>query len=264
MKMSRKHRFLKWLIVLSLGIPVVHCAGRVFVTDRFGISGVSMSPTLTAGQRVWVNKLLMGPRIYTKFDFSSGDLKCVRLPGVRKLRVGDVAVFNCPYGLGGDSIAFKINHVYCKRCWGVPGDTMLIADGRLVGGGDFQDRIGQGQIADEFMDFLASALPEKVSIQAGNFAGEEENWTLRDFGPIVVPKRGMTVALDSVAMRHYARVIDWESRCAGSASAISPDGTYTFRQDWYFFVGDNYLDSWDSRHFGFVPADFVVGIVPNK
>ena len=183
---------------------------------------------------------------------------------MRKLRVGDVAVFNCPYGLGGDSIAFKINHVYCKRCWGVPGDTMLIADGRLVGGGDFQDRIGQGQIADEFMDFLASALPEKVSIQAGNFAGEEENWTLRDFGPIVVPKRGMTVALDSVAMRHYARVIDWENRCAGSASAISPDGSYTFRQDWYFFVGDNFLDSWDSRHFGFVPADFVVGIVANK
>lgn len=264
MKTSRKHPLLKWLLVVLISMPVLHYAGRAFVADRFSISGISMAPTLTAGQRVRVNKLLMGPRIYTKFDFSGGDLKCVRLPGVRKLRVGDVAVFNCPYGLGGDSVAFKINYVYCKRCWGAPGDTLLIADGRLVGGGDFQDRIGKGTKADEFMDFLASALPEKASLQAGNFAGEEEHWTLRDFGPIVVPKRGMTVALDSVALRHYGRVIDWERRCAGSDSEKVSGSTYTFRQDWYFFVGDNYLNSWDSRHFGFVPADFVVGIVPNK
>ena len=39
-------------------------------------------------------------------------------------------------------------------------------------------------------------------------------------------------------------------------------GMYTFRQDWYFFVGDNQLDNKDSRYFGFVPANFVFGIVP--
>lgn len=264
MKSSRKHLSLKWLFVVLIGLPVVHYAGRVFIADRFGISGISMAPTLIEGQKVWVNKLLMGPRIYAKFDFSGGDLKCFRLPGVRRLRVGDVAVFNCPYGRGGDDIAFKINYVYCKRCWGVPGDTVWIKDGQLVGGGDFQNRPGQNLKADGFMDFLASALPEKVSVQAGNFAGEEGRWTLKDFGPIVVPKRGMTIALDSVALRHYGRAIDWERRCAGNNSEIIEGGTYSFRQDWYFFVGDNFLNSWDSRHFGFVPADFVVGIVPNK
>ncbi|SKC64259.1 signal peptidase I [Bacteroidales bacterium WCE2004] len=263
-KTSRKHPLIKWLLVLLIGLPVVHYAGRVFVVDRFGISGVSMAPTLTAGQKVWVNKLLMGPRIYTKFDFSGGDLKCVRLPGMRKLRVGDVAVFNCPYGQEGDSIAFRINYVYCKRCWGVPGDTVLIVDGRLVGSWNIQNRFWHEHRADELVDILASIVPEKVSVRAGNFAGEEERWTLRDFGPIVVPKRGMTVALDSTVLRRYGQVIDWERRCAGSASEEVAGSTYTFRQDWYFFVGDNFLNSWDSRHFGFVPADFVVGIVPNK
>ncbi len=263
MKTFRKCRWLKWLLVLFLGGFVLHYAGRVFVFDRFGISGVSMEPTLAAGQKVWVNKLLMGPRIYTNFDFSDGGLNCVRLPGARKLRVGDVAVFNCPYGQGGDSIAFRINYVYCKRCWGIPGDTVLLADGRLVGK-SFRERIEQKHTAGGFMGFLASSLPEKASVQAGYFAGEEDRWTLMDFGPIVVPKRGMTVALDSVAFRHYSRVIDWENRCAKSTSWIVPGDTYTFRQDWYFFVGDNYLNSVDSRHFGFVPADFVVGIVPNK
>ncbi|MDO5000179.1 MAG: S26 family signal peptidase [Bacteroidales bacterium] len=47
---------------------------------------------------------------------------------------------------------------------------------------------------------------------------------------------------------------------AGSDAA----STYTFRQDWYFFVGDNVTNSRDSRFFGFVPADFVVGIVPGR
>ena len=102
--------------------------------DRFVIKGESMEPTLHTGEGVWVNKLLMGARIYTKFDFEdSPELHCFRMPGLRKLRVGDVAVFNYPYGRGGDTIAFKINYVYCKRCWGTPGDTVRIVDGRLEG-----------------------------------------------------------------------------------------------------------------------------------
>lgn len=264
MKNFRKCRWLKWLLVLFFGGFVLHYAGRVFVFDRFGISGVSMEPTLAAGQKVWVNKLLMGPRIYTNFDFSDGGLNCVRLPGARKLRVGDVAVFNYPYGRGGDSVAFKINFVYCKRCWGAPGDTVWIKDCRLVSDDSSLDCHDQEQNPVKFMDFLAEALPDKMSVQAGLFAGETENWTLRDFGPIVVPKRGMTIALDSVARRHYSRVIDWERRCDNCASGVVLGDFYTFQQDWCFFVGDNYLNSVDSRHFGFVPADFVVGIVPNK
>ena len=58
---------------------------------------------------------------------------------------------------------------------------------------------------------------------------------------------------------------------AAEHSPIAPPGplpsgseaaaTYTFRQDWYFFVGDNVTNSKDSRFIGFVPADFVIGIV---
>ena len=43
---------------------------RVFVCDQFEINGESMSPTLVSGDHVLVNKLLMGARIYTKYDFS--------------------------------------------------------------------------------------------------------------------------------------------------------------------------------------------------
>lgn len=241
-----------WALLAVSVAPLLWYGTRAFITDRFLIRGVSMEPTLHTGEAVWVNKLLMGPRIYTKFNFESPELHCIRLPGIRRLRVGDVAVFNYPYGRGGDTIAFKINYVYCKRCLGAPGDTVRI-------------------VADEPLRSIPdSVLLRNRCLKAGQFAGEGERWTIKDFGPIVVPKRGMTIVLDSVARRHYARVIDWEERSMPQAVAgnmllpkTMPE-TYSFRQDWYFFVGDNQADSKDSRYIGFVPADFVVGIVPGK
>ena len=105
-----------WVLIVANAVPLLWYGTRAFVTDRFVIKGESMEPTLHTGEGVWVNKLLMGARIYTKFDFEdSPELHCFRMPGLRKLRVGDIAVFNYPYGWGGDTIAFKINYVYCKR-----------------------------------------------------------------------------------------------------------------------------------------------------
>ena len=210
-----------WLLIVANAVPLLWYGTRAFVTDRFVIKGESMEPTLHTGEGVWVNKLLMGARIYTKFDFEdSPELHCFRMPGLRKLRVGDVAVFNYPYGWGGDTIAFKINYVYCKRCWGTPGDTVRIVDGRLeIPGQAGDDRRSQAG-DDAWMECFERmrATPDSVLLQmrmlrAGQFAGEGGNWTTRDFGPIVVPRKGMTIKLDSINRRHYARVIDWEERC---------------------------------------------------
>ena len=257
-----------WVLIVANAVPLLWYGTRVFVTDRFVIKGESMEPTLHTGEGVWVNKLLMGARIYTKFDFEdSPELHCFRMPGLRKLRVGDVAVFNYPYGRGGDTIAFKINYVYCKRCWGAPGDTVRILDGRLET--ETAETVARhpshgsnlfSSLAQRMHQTPDSVLLRMRMLRAGQFAGERDNWTTKDFGPIVVPKKGMTIVLDSVARKHYARVIDWEGR-----SRVKPgmtEATYTFRQDWYFFVGDNVTNSKDSRFIGFVPADFVIGIIP--
>jgi signal peptidase I len=259
-----------WLLIVANVVPLLWYGTRVFVTDRFVIKGESMEPTLHTGEGVWVNKLLMGARIYTKFDFEdSPELHCFRMPGLRKLRVGDVAVFNYPYGRGGDTIAFKINYVYCKRCWGTPGDTVRIVDGRLETetaetvvrhpshGGDLFSGFAQ-----RMQQTPDSVLLRMRMLRAGQFAGERDNWTTKDFGPIVVPKKGMTIALDSINRKHYERVIRWETGVTVGEITHSNSKNYTFRQDWYFFVGDNVTNSRDSRFFGFVPADFVIGIVP--
>ena len=261
-----------WLLIVANAVPLLWYGTRVFVTDRFVIKGESMEPTLHTGQDVWVNKLLMGARIYTKFDFEdSPELHCFRMPGLRKLRVGDVAVFNYPYGRGGDTIAFKINYVYCKRCWGAPGDTVRIVDGMLET--ETAETVARhpshgsnlfSSLAQRMQQTPDSVLLRMRMLRAGQFAGERDNWTTKDFGPIVVPKKGMTIALDSINRTHYERVIRWETGVTVGEITHSNSKNYTFRQDWYFFVGDNVTNSRDSRFFGFVPADFVIGIVPGR
>ena len=68
----------------------------------------------------------------------------------------------------------------------------------------------------------------------------------------------------------YAKVLQYEtgSRAEWSGGQAWLDGQpleeYTFRKDWFFFVGDNVVDSRDSRYLGFVPEDFVAGIVVGK
>lgn len=81
------------------------------ICDRFGVNGASMEPTLTTGGHIYVNKLLMGGRIYTKFDFDSPKMECFRMPGFRKIKVGDVAVFNVPFGLG----IKRLINIYLKK-----------------------------------------------------------------------------------------------------------------------------------------------------
>ena len=115
---------MKAIFFAIIGIISLSCLIRVFICDSFLVSGVSMEPTLHDGQRVFVFKTGMGARIYTKYDFSDPELHSFRMPALRKLRRGDIAVFNHPYGVHPGDISFKINYVLIKRCAGVPGDTV--------------------------------------------------------------------------------------------------------------------------------------------
>lgn len=240
-------------MLLLLIVAVLYGVCRIFFLDRFHVGGNSMEPTLHAGDPLWVEKLTLGARIYTSFDFDTPNLSSFRMPGLGRLRPGDIAVFNSPDGGQPGKIGFKINYVYAKRVIGTPGDTVQIiggfyhnssVPGRLLCPPEGQARLGM----------MASSEADSVKMYRESI--NDVPWSARNFGPMAVPAKGCSIAFDSVTAAAYAMAVEYEC----GRRPVEGE-TYTFKKNWYFLGGDYVLNSRDSRYFGLIPEDYIVGRV---
>ena len=254
------------ITITFLVILFFYFLGRVFICDQFIIPSSSMEPTLIPGDRVVVNKLLFGARIYTSFDFRDHAPFCSwRVKGFRAISPNDIIIFNVPTGYNSNKIEFKINYVFCKRCIGTPGDTVSIVNGvfknnrynKLIG------NIGKQVLLSNTNNSQINKLTLiTIPHDSINFG-----WTIKNMGPRWIPKKGDSILIDSSNYKLYARIIGYELN--GPVSIYKDKllinnriiTKHVFRNNYYFACGDNVLHSGDSRYWGFIPEQFIVGIV---
>ena len=242
------------IAILSLCLFV---AAKVFFIDWFIINGHSMEPTLKTRDVVYVNKLIMGARISSPLDFSSSKPQCFRMPGLRKPKVGDIVVYNYPEGRGEGKIEFEINYVCCKRCVGCPGDSISICSGYYHN--TSVKRIGVPTSGQEELSCLSSEMMRSLHIARIAYSFAQTNWTIQHFGPLYIPAKGDIILLDSLNASLYQKEILYET---GLPPTIGEH--YVFSNNWYFFCGDNVLNSRDSRYLGLIPESFIIGIVEQR
>lgn len=262
-------KWLKYILLTLLSGPLIYVLWlllRCFTFDYFTIPSSSMSPLLVPGDQVIVNKLLMGPRIYTNLHFvpTGQELKSYRLKGLRSLLHNDVVIFNFPHH--DNKISFLINNVYCKRIVGMPGDSLSIINGH------YHNNNYEGVLGNEDEQIRLEDTPDSVLWSQSIWTIPYHHnfpWTIRNFGPMYIPRKGDIITITPYEATLYKILLEWE---IGQPVGIDWESKTVWRGDrhfvrhqwqhnYYFMAGDNVLDSYDSRYWGLVPEEYIVGVV---
>lgn len=222
---------------------IVFAAVTAFIFQSFVVQGYcvptgSMENTVLTGDCLFASKLTYGPKI----PFTD-----IRLPGFRSVRRGDVVVFEQP----------RTKENYLKRCVAEAGDKIEVREKKLFINDLETPLAPEGKFIDSRVLSKEQVDPSKIFPQNAPFNRD-------NYGPVVVPKKGDTIALTPETFPLYSWLLEYEGKSAKeTAAGITVAGQltseYTVGQDYYFMMGDNRDNSLDSRYWGFVPEKNILG-----
>jgi signal peptidase I len=232
---------LLWMITVLVSLSIVL---RIFFVAIYQVPSSSMEPTLLPGDIILVSKTTYGPRLLKCYNYlRNGKYEYLRHQGLSTIKKNDVVVFNMPFCTGSSGSANN-NEGECivKRIYGVPGEIVLIDNTEISNKGLVQFRVE---------DYL---FPHDSSL----------HWTLDKYGPLYVPAKDSMVRLTKKNICFYKDILQYENK--GNlieniplARCDSLYQYYSFKHNYYFMLGDNFYSSYDSRYWGFVSEENIIG-----
>jgi signal peptidase I len=225
-----------------------------FVIASFLVPTGSMENEVMTGDLLFVNKFIYGGTSPRNIPFTNVRLPWFRVPAIRDVERGDVIVFVFP-GYR-DELAPEDFTFYLKRCVGLPGDTIQVVNRVLYVNGTYSPLPRNMRFS-----FPRIANPKAVD---DRIFPNGAPWNEDNYGPIVVPKIGMSVPLNRATLPQWETFIRREGHTVRlEGDAVQIDGKavteYTVQRDYLFGMGDHRDNSLDSRYWGFIPKENLVG-----
>ncbi|MGB5849224.1 MAG: signal peptidase I [Ignavibacteriaceae bacterium] len=234
-----------------------------FIIQNTRIPTGSMEETILVGDFVLVNKFIYGSSSPKYIPFTQIELPFFRFPAFKDPQSTEIVVFEYP-GDRDQLRATELGVNYVKRCIGTPGDTIEIKDKLVFVNGKEYWRPPHIKYYDgKSGNFLK---PKPRGYSDPRIFPKGMNWNEDNYGPLVIPKEGSTISLNKYNVEQWRTIIDreYEERVVEIKDGVVlindiPVSSYTFKKDYYFMMGDNRDNSMDSRFWGLVPRDLVVG-----
>jgi signal peptidase I len=227
---------------------------KIFVLDAYRIPSASMEHTLQIGDFLLVNKLAYGLHTPRHLPLIAGTMPSFKLSFFQNIHRGDVIVFEFPGGR--DEITTAKNVHFVKRCIGLPGDTLEIHSGLVY----------VNKILVPFPLYgIQPDSPNRNSYRSNlEMFPEGSTFSSTDYGPIIIPKQDYIIKLEPSTLSQWRVLIEREGHNVQTEdNMILIDGAaaseYHVRKNYYFVLGDNRDNSMDSRYWGFLSDDQIVG-----
>lgn len=209
----------------------------------------SMENTVMTGDFLFVNKFIYGPSTPQVIPFLNIELPFLKVPGPRNPQVNDVIVFIYPGNR--DDLKSQEFLYYLKRCVATAGDTLQVIDKKVYVNGKELKLAQNGKY-----DWTKRDIPASFPVN--------NEWTMDNYGPLRIPKKGDKIRITKESIVQWETFIRREGHeVIVSSGHIYIDGSsvdyYTVEKNYCFGMGDNRDNSDDSRNWGFIPWENVVG-----
>ena len=280
-------RKLKWIFAFAGAIAVVLLL-RGFAFTSCLIPSTGMENSLFQGERILVNKWSYGLRLPLMSLFSYHRW-CER-----SVRKQDVVVFNNPAAIGQPTIDRK--EIYISRCIGTPGDTLLVDSLFSVSSPEAQLNPDKKRLYTypAAKEQLITSLMQTLSITNDGLMGSNDSTHVRSFSryeyylleqaisdqnwiqplteksekelkPLIVPGKGKALRVYpwNITLLRNTLVMHEGKQAEIKNDTLYIDGKPTqhcfFTKDYYWMASNNSVNLSDSRLFGFVPQDHIIG-----